>query len=311
MLAVSLLPALPLQGVVVSHPIRYSILSVLAGLLLLLSGCSISQTAPVQGQSIVTLPPELLETSGLLCLEQDFISFNDSAGKPVLYRFDRSGLIRAQLQLSVRNSDWEAITSDGKFLYLADTGNNAGRKHRLFIYKVPLDWSDLSQPYRPERLEVLLPPDEKRQPYQHDLDFEAVVYQQGALWLISKSWQSQIPVRYKINPGAKQQQLGTPMPLAPPGFLVTDAVFDPHLQQWWLVGYPDPRTAIWAYLSNAGFQPQIARYDHQLQLLQIRTLPTKGQVEGVCIDQDNQIWISEEGSKQSPALLMKTGLSSH
>jgi hypothetical protein len=131
------------------------------------------------------------------------------------------------------------------------------------------------------------------------------------LWLISKSWQSQIPARYKISPDVKQQYLGDALPFANPGFLVTDAIFDHNQQQWWLVGYPDPRTAIWAHLSNAGFQSQIARYDHQLKLLQTKTLPTKGQVEGVCIDQDNQIWISEEGSKQSPALLMKTGLSSH
>ncbi len=71
------------------HSVRYPVLSGLAGILLLLSGCSVSQTIPSEGQSVVALPSPLLETSGLLCLEQDFISFNDSGGKPVLYRFDR------------------------------------------------------------------------------------------------------------------------------------------------------------------------------------------------------------------------------
>jgi hypothetical protein len=294
----------------VEHPVRYSVLSGLAGILLLLSGCSVSQTAPAAGQSAVTLPSQLLETSGLLCLEQDFISFNDSGGKPVLYRFDRSGQIKHQLQLSFRNSDWEAISSDGEFLYLADTGNNAGYKQALFIYKVPLNWSGLKQPYRPERLEIILPADEKRQPYQHDLDFEALVYQQDSLWLISKSWDSQIPKRYKLDPKLKQQKLGKALPFANPGFLVTDAVFDQNKQEWWLVGYPDPRKAIWAYLSNAGFQPQIARYDENLLLLETKALPTTGQVEGLCIDQDKQIWISEEGNKHSPARLIQTGFSS-
>lgn len=292
------------------HSVRYPVLSGLAGILLLLSGCSVSQTIPSEGQSVVALPSQLLETSGLLCLEQDFISFNDSGGKPVLYRFDRNGDIKHQLQLSFRNSDWEAISSDGEFLYLADTGNNAGYKQALFIYKVPLNWSGLKQPYRPERMEILLPEDKKRQPYQHDLDFEALVYQQDSLWLISKSWDSQIPKRYKLDPKLKKQQLGNAIPFANPGFLITDAVFDQSKQEWWLVGYPDPRKAIWAYLSNAGFQPQIARYDKDLLLLETKALPTTGQVEGLCIDQDKQIWLSEEGSKQSPARLIKTGFSS-
>lgn len=292
------------------HSVRSPVLSGLAGILMLLSGCSISQTIPSEGQSVVALPSQLLETSGLLCVEQNFISFNDSGGKPVLYRFDRTGQIKHQLQLSFRNSDWEAISSDGEFLYLADTGNNAGYKQALFIYKVPLNWSGLKQPYRPERLEILLPEDKKRQPYQHDLDFEALVYQQDSLWLISKSWDSQTPKRYKLDPKLKQQQLGKALPFANPGFLVTDAVFDQNKQEWWLVGYPDPRKAIWAYLSNAGFQPQIARYDENLLLLETKALPTTGQVEGLCIDQDKQIWISEEGTKQSPALLIKTGFSS-
>ncbi|KKL00710.1 hypothetical protein SD53_13700 [Rheinheimera mesophila] len=279
-------------------------------LLLLLTGCSVSQPAPAEGQSMVALPPTLLETSGLHCEQQDFISFNDSVGKPVLYRFDRTGAVKQQLELSVRNSDWEAITSDDKFFYLADTGNNAGHRTTLFIYKVPLNWSGLKQPYRPERLEILLPTAGKPEPYQHDLDFEALVYQQNTLWLISKSWQSQIPARYKLDPELTQQKLGEAMPFVSPGFLVTDAVFEQGTQEWWLVGYPDPRKAIWAYLSNAGFQPQIARYDNKLQVLETKALPTTGQVEGVCIDQDKQIWISEEGNKANPALLIQTALSS-
>lgn len=292
------------------HRFKYSVLSGLAGLLLMLSGCSLSQTLPEPAQSVVLLPPQLIETSGLVCLDQDFISFNDSGGKPELYRFDRNGHIRQQLQLSVRNIDWEAMTSDGEFLYLADTGNNNGQRQSLFIYKVPLDWSGLKQPYKPERLEIQLPKSDILLPYEHDLDFEALVYRQHSLWLISKSWASEKPVMYKLDLALVKQSLGQALPVAEPGFLVTDAVFELSQQQWWLVGYPDPRKAIWAYLSNAGYQPQIARYDKNLVLLETRALPTTGQVEGLCIDKEHQIWITEEGSKQHPALLIKTGFSS-
>ncbi len=287
---------------------RFSRRAAVLFFILLSAGCSVSQTGLTQRQTIVTLPPQLKESSGLVCVDQHFISFNDSGGQAMLYRVDREGFVRAQLQLSVANVDWEAITSDGQFLYLADTGNNAGDRAALFIYKIPVDWTGLVQPYQPESLQISLPVQSQGRAYQHDLDFEALVYQQGSLWLISKSWDSQIPARYTLDPSLKQQALGKAQPFANPGFLVTDAAFDPHQQQWWLVGYPDPRKAIWAYLTHGGFQPQIARYDKDMRWLETAELPGNGQVEGLCLDQQQQLWISQEGNSQSPALLFKKEL---
>ncbi len=292
------------------YSLRYCVIVGLSSVLLLLSGCSISQTVQPAALSVIELPKALVESSGLVCVDQQFISFNDSGGPPILYRFDRKGQIVKQLKLSVRNEDWEAISSDGEFLYLADIGNNAGQRRSLAIYKVPLNWSGLKQPYTPEQIKIQLPVSDKVLPYQHDIDFEALVYQQQSLWLISKSWASQIPARYKLDPKSSLQKLGAAETFTSPGFLVTDAVFDKDLQQWWMVGYSDPHKAIWAYLSSAGLQPRIARYDQQMKLLETQALPTSGQVEGVCIDQDKQIWISEEGNKHSPARLIKTALSS-
>lgn len=266
-----------------------------------------SCAAPEQaGFVAVDLPAQLSETSGLLCIDDEFVSFNDSGGLAVLYRFNRAGQIQQQLELSVKNIDWEAITSDGRFLYLGDIGNNAGKRSSLLIHKVPLDWSVLSQPYRPETLEIRLPSGELK-PHQHDLDFEALVVQQQSLWLISKSWASQSPQLYQIDVNAKQQMLGAALPLHSPGFLVTDASFDRQKSQWWLLGYTNPFKAIWAYLSNSGFEAQLANYDAKFQLLQVQTLPTQGQVEGVCIDRQQQLWISEEAGKQQPARLLKLG----
>ena len=292
------------------YSLRYCVIVGLSSVLLLLSGCSISQTVQPAALSVIELPKALVESSGLVCVDQQFISFNDSGGPPILYRFDRKGQIVKQLKLSVRNEDWEAISSDGEFLYLADIGNNAGQRRSLAIYKVPLNWSGLKQPYTPEQIKIQLPVSDKVLPYQHDIDFEALVYQQQSLWLISKSWASQIPARYKLDPKSSLQKLGAAETFTSPGFLVTDAVFDKDLQQWWMVGYSDPHKAIWAYLSSAGLQPRIARYDQHMKLLETQALPTSGQVEGVCIDQDKQIWISEEGNKHSPARLIKTALSS-
>lgn len=279
-------------------------------LLLLMFGLVACTSIPPAEFTAVELPEQLSETSGLLCVADELISFNDSGGAAVLYRLNRVGQLRSQLQLSVRNIDWEATSLDDEFLYLADSGNNSGQRRTVLIHKIPLDWSELTQPYQPETLEISLPQQHKPKSYQHDLDFEALVYQQGALWLLSKSWQSQQPRLYRLDPKLKQQQLGQGLPLQSPGFLITDASIDSRSGHLWLVGYTDPRQAIWAYLSNSGFQAQIARYDQNLRLLESKSLPTRGQVEGLCIDRKQQIWLSEEGSAKRPARLLNTGLHS-
>jgi hypothetical protein len=276
-------------------------------LMLALHGCAMQSTAE---SNRLALPAELAESSGLVCDGEQFVSFNDSGGEAVLYRFDAAGHIQQQLQLAVNNIDWEAIASDGHFLYLADTGNNAGKRSNLLIHKVPLDWSSLPQPYVPVTLQINLPGGAELKNHQHDLDFEALVYFKQSLWLFSKSWASGKPKVYRLNPASPQQQLGQAMELPSPGFLVTDASVAPGSSGWWLVGYSNPFTAVWAYLTGAGFEAKLARYDADFQLLAVTTLATQGQVEGLCIDQQQQIWISEEAGKQSPALLMKTGISS-
>lgn len=296
--------------VAVKRFMKFSSVSQRALVLLLSLSLFACTSVPKPEFTAVDLPAELSESSGLLCVGDEFVSFNDSGGLPVLYRFNAAGQIQQQLELSVKNIDWEAITSDGQFLYLADTGNNAGKRTSVLIHKIPLDWRLLKQPYQPVTLEISLPDQGKLKAYQHDLDFEALVYQHGALWLISKSWASQKPALYRLDPSLKFQALGKALPLQSADFLVTDASFSNSTEHWWLVGYTDPRKAIWAYLTNSGFEAQIARYDVQLQLLEVQTLPTQGQVEGLCIDLQQQIWISEEAGKHKPARLIKTGLSS-
>jgi hypothetical protein len=300
----------PFREFFVKHSIRYQKWIVLAGLVLALPGCGTNQSMPRQESAVVLLPAQLAESSGLVCVEDEFISFNDSGGLPVLYRFDQTGQIQQQLKLKVENTDWEAISSDGEFLYLADVGNNAGKRSSLQIHKIPLNWSALKQPYLPDTVQLSIPELGLVNAYQHDLDFEAIGYHQQQLWLFSKSWASGKPSVYRLDPALTPQDLGKPEPVQSPDFLMTDASYDSSSGHWWLVGYPNPFQAVLAHLTGAGYQPQLAKYNSQFQLLEVKALPTTGQVEGLCIDRHQQIWISEETSQQGAARLIKTGLSS-
>ena len=80
------------------------------------------------------LPKKINETSGLEFFNQDFLTFNDSGGKPVLYQFSVGGeLIKKYTIEGAENNDWEDIAQDENYIYISDSGNNRGNRQNLNI----------------------------------------------------------------------------------------------------------------------------------------------------------------------------------
>ena len=90
----------------------------------------------------VVLPKIINETSGLEILNDIFITHNDSGGEPSLYFFNLNGEIINSIKLEeesfweIYNNDWEDITADKDYIFIADTGNNFGNRDNLNIIKV-------------------------------------------------------------------------------------------------------------------------------------------------------------------------------
>ena len=118
---------------------------------LVLAGCaSVSaQSSPPATVCTVAaaqrnLPAEVRETSGLARGVRNadvFWTHNDSGNESVLYALSADGAIKARVQLrGAELSDWEDIEGgpcgSGYCLYLADTGDNAGRRKHISIYEV-------------------------------------------------------------------------------------------------------------------------------------------------------------------------------
>jgi hypothetical protein len=90
-----------------------------------------------------TLPREVRETSGLArgrARADVFWTHNDS-GNPQLYAVSADGAIKGRVSLNnVKVTDWEDIASgpcgDANCLYLADIGDNAGRRSHVSVYEV-------------------------------------------------------------------------------------------------------------------------------------------------------------------------------
>ena len=88
----------------------------------------------------ISLSKTIDETSGLEIVDDQFITHNDSGGDPKLYYLDKKGKIVFERTLEgVKNNDWEDITKDDEFLYVANMGNNYDTRKNLSIVKTPID----------------------------------------------------------------------------------------------------------------------------------------------------------------------------
>ena len=91
----------------------------------------------------IALSKKLDETSGLEIIDNQFITHNDSGGDPKLYYLDKKGKIVFERILNgAKNNDWEDITKDEEYLYVANMGNNLDNRKNLSIFKVPIDTSN-------------------------------------------------------------------------------------------------------------------------------------------------------------------------
>ena len=92
--------------------------------------------------SDIALSKKLDETSGLEIIDGQFVTHNDSGGDPALYYLDEKGkIVETRKIAGVKNTDWEDITKDEEFLYVANMGNNYDTRKNLSIVKIPIQKS--------------------------------------------------------------------------------------------------------------------------------------------------------------------------
>ena len=118
-------------------------------ILLIIFSCSDGQEKQEYESAIVlesiVLPKVINETSGLEILNEVFVTHNDSGGEPSLYFFNLNGDIVNSIKLEeesfweIYNNDWEDITADEDYIFIADTGNNFGNRDNLNIIKVKIN----------------------------------------------------------------------------------------------------------------------------------------------------------------------------
>ena len=181
-------------------------------ILLIISGCSdIPEEQNFDSAEItetVVLPKIINETSGLEILNDVFVTHNDSGGEPSLYFFNLNGEITDSKKLEeksfweIYNNDWEDITADEDYIYIADTGNNFGTRDNLSIIKVKI--ADFSVD---SKIDIFYSDQESFFPSsKHKYDAEALLIIQDKIALFSKDRESLNTDLYLIDKTTKEKQ---------------------------------------------------------------------------------------------------------
>lgn len=89
---------------------------------------------------VTKLPTKLKENSGIIYNNDSTLWVILDKGNPdKLYKTDFHGKLLDELKVdNAKNEDWEDLARDEKGnVYIADTGNNNGKRNELTIYKLP------------------------------------------------------------------------------------------------------------------------------------------------------------------------------
>ncbi|MEO0572800.1 MAG: hypothetical protein AAF039_13925 [Bacteroidota bacterium] len=201
--------------------------------------CSFIGVSQSDIRSLGEIPQEILETSGLIFYNGRLITHNDSGNAPELYELDAETLqITRTIQvLNAQNIDWEDITQDSDFIYIGDIGNNQGNRQDLGILKIAKTEFDRFNEVNAERINFLYEDqtDFTTTP-DSDFDAEALFTLDDNLFVLTKQWQSEGTVAYKI-PKTPGSFLAERLDTYQVDGLVTGATFDDTSGTLYLIGY--------------------------------------------------------------------------
>ncbi|OQX79058.1 MAG: hypothetical protein B6D61_04215 [Bacteroidetes bacterium 4484_249] len=159
------------------------------------------------------------ETSGLLLFDRGIWTFNDSGGKPELYRIEKeSGKISQKITLeNGENYDWEDITGDEEYIYIGDFGNNKGNRKDLKIYKIAKKHIG-SKKKTKVRAEIINFSYNDQESFvvnnrKNNYDCESVISFGDSLIIFSKNWVNEKTRMYKLPKTPGMYDLSTTVPL--------------------------------------------------------------------------------------------------
>ena len=264
-------------------------------ILLILFSCSTEQEKEEYESAVVlesiVLPKVINETSGLEIINEVFVTHNDSGGEPSLYFFNLNGEIIDSIKLDeesfwqIYNIDWEDVTADENYIFIADTGNNFGNRDNLNIIKVKInDYSidgKINVAYKDQETFIPRP--------KHKYDAEALFLIEDKIAVLSKDRSNLFTDLYLVNKESNSRQVLESKITYDVNSLITGGDYNEELRLLALVSY-----------NSKGTQYLILFEDFSLQNLaekkfrKIKIPIEKAQIEGIKIIDNTTFWITSE-----------------
>lgn len=253
----------------------------------------------------LVLPKIINETSGLEILNDVFVTHNDSGGEPSLYFFNLSGEIINSIKIEkenfweIYNNDWEDITADEDYIYIADTGNNFGTRDNLNIIKVKI--SDFSVD---DKIDIFYSNQDSFFPSsKHEYDAEALLIIEGKIALFSKDRDSLNTDLYLIDESVKEKQELSSVANFNVNSLITGGDYDSDTGILALVSYSFRGEQYLILFED--FNIENPRYN---SFKKYRIPIERAQIESVKIINGNMFWVTSEDEGMGNPYLYKLEL---
>ena len=271
---------------------RYSLIIILLG--------GFSSCLTPQQPKTIALPNAVEETSGLASMGEDFITHNDSGDDALLYRINKQGeLVDTYPILGAVNRDWEDLAQDDSIYYIADTGNNNGRRKDLTVYRLSKDFEVI------DSITIAYAKQKKfKKNKKTKYDAEALIMVGDSLVLFSKNRKSYSTQLYIFPKTAGDYSLRSRKKIAV-NTLITGGDYSPKSKKMVLTGYLPDRSQYLLVADNVSLEELSS-----LKFTRYRLPLKKAQVEAVKILADESIWISSEGEGLAIPFLQKIDLNS-
>lgn len=271
---------------------RYSLIIILLG--------GFSSCLTPQQPKTIALPNAVEETSGLASMGEDFITHNDSGDDAKLYRINKLGeLVNTYPIVGALNRDWEDLAQDDSLYYIADTGNNYGKRKDLTIYHVDKNFmlqDSIKIRYAKQ--------DSFNKNKKTKYDAEALIAYGDSLLVFSKNRKSYNSQLYAFPKKAGQYSL-TSLKKFKVNALITGGDYSAKSKRMALTGYLPNRSQYLLVADNFS----LATID-DIEFKRYRLPLKQAQVEAVKILDNDSIWISSEGEGSAIPFLQKIDLNS-
>lgn len=245
---------------------------------------------PITPRSVVTLDEKVPETSGLIYFDNSFWTINDSGNENILYRIDSTtGLVVTEITITnAENVDWEELTQDQNYIYIADIGDNSLARDEKQIYR--LKKSDVSKIVKTGDLEsevirFTFPDGEGKKMYY---DAEALTSFNGSLHLFTKDLFVTNHFTISPDPGGTTAKF---IETYKSNGQVTGAAINSANNTLIMVGYLGfGQRLLWEFKEfNAGILSKSA-----IRHFSLGAVNETGQLEAVCFNGNGQVFLTNE-----------------